>query len=99
MNRAVCLVGLLAIFLWPPGVLGQSAKLLDDLERFKQLGVFGCYVVAEPLLNLSRGIVEKAPVPDHPSVATSLYNLASLYNCHDQYPETAQTGSKGGTAR
>ena len=39
----------------------------------------GQYAQAEPLLNRSLAIMEKALGPDHPDVAVSLENLAALY--------------------
>jgi tetratricopeptide (TPR) repeat protein len=39
----------------------------------------GQYAQAEPLVKRALAIYEKALGPDHPSVATSLNNLAALY--------------------
>jgi hypothetical protein len=41
--------------------------------------LLGDYAKAEPLFRRSLAILEKALGPDHPSVATSLENLAALY--------------------
>jgi len=55
---------------------------LADLYRTQ-----GEYALAEPLYKRSLKIDEKALGPDHPSVATSLNNLASLYRATNRHKE------------
>ena len=52
----------------------------------------GQYAQAEPLYKRSLAIWEKALGPDHPSVATSLENLAGLYRAtnRDKEAETLE---------
>ncbi len=45
------------------------------------------YSEAEPMLERSVAIKEKALGPDHPSLATSLNNLANLYRAQGRYEE------------
>jgi len=45
------------------------------------------YADAEPLYQRSLAIREKALGPDHPNIAQSLTNLASLYNRQGRYAE------------
>ncbi len=47
----------------------------------------GRYAEAEPLLQRSLAILEKALGPEHPHVATSLNNLAGLYRAQGKYAE------------
>jgi len=47
----------------------------------------GQYALAEPLYKRSLTIWEKALGPDHPDVAASLNNLASLYKSQGQYAQ------------
>ena len=47
----------------------------------------GNYAEAEPLHQQSLAIKEKALGPEHPDVAVSLNNLASLYQSQGKYAE------------
>jgi hypothetical protein len=47
----------------------------------------GQYAQVEPLCKRSPAIWEKTLDPDHPSVATSLNNLAMLYSTQGQYAQ------------
>ena len=49
--------------------------------------MLGDYAKAEPLFRRSLAILEKALGPDHPSVATSLENLAALYRATKRVTE------------
>ena len=51
------------------------------------LNMLGRYAEAEPLLRRALAIFEKALGPDHPSVATSLNNLARLLQNQGKYGE------------
>lgn len=48
-------------------------------------GNLGHYAEAEPLYRRALVIAEKALGPEHPDVATSLNNLATLYYMRAQY--------------
>ena len=52
-------------------------------------GAQGNYAEAAPLLQRSLAIREKALGPEHPDVATSLNNLAGLYQAQGNYAEAA----------
>jgi hypothetical protein len=52
--------------------------------------LLGDYAKAEPLFRRSLAILEKALGPDHPSVATSLENLAALYRATKRDTEAEQ---------
>jgi tetratricopeptide (TPR) repeat protein len=59
-------------------LLNQSGYYLHGRAR---------YAEAEPLYQRTLAIYEKAPVPDDPSTATSLNNLAELYRTQGRYSE------------
>ena len=60
------------------GLLGKLGRYLYDRGLFEE---------TEPLLQRSLAIKEKALGPDHPSVATTLNNLAGLYESQGRYEE------------
>ncbi len=61
------------------------ALLLNEITFF--LRDMGLYAEALPLYERVLGIDEKALGPDHPSMATSLSNLAELYRAQGEYEE------------
>jgi tetratricopeptide (TPR) repeat protein len=56
-------------------------------SRLPALATQGRYTDAEPFNKRALAIYEKALGPDHPLVATSLNNLAGLYNNQGRYAE------------
>ena len=61
-----------------PGPIIPMWPHLNNLAELYQAQ--GQYAQAEPLFKRSLAIQEKALGPDHPDVATSLNNLAGLYD-------------------
>ncbi|MEN9215954.1 MAG: tetratricopeptide repeat protein, partial [Gloeomargarita sp. HHBFW_bins_162] len=74
----------------PQVVMAQSAEL-QEAERLNQKVIQlynqGRYSEAIPLAQRSLAILEKALGPDHPDVATSLNNLAGLYESQGNYAQ------------
>lgn len=67
---------------------GGELVLADYLMREgSALGDAGRYRPAEESVERALGIHEKALGPEHPAVATSLNNLAALYNNQGRYAE------------
>jgi tetratricopeptide (TPR) repeat protein len=62
----------------------EANRLNEQALQFYQQGR---YADAEPLYKRSLAIYEKALGPDHPGVATSLDNLASLNGIQGRYEE------------
>ncbi len=62
-----------------------AGDLLGKLGRY--LRDRGLYEEAQPLYQRSLGISEKVLGPDHPEVATTLNNLASLHESQGRYEE------------
>ena len=59
---------LVALFLWPAAVFGQSPELMDAYNRANELSDEGRYDEVEPLLKRALEIREKALEPEHPDV-------------------------------
>jgi tetratricopeptide (TPR) repeat protein len=77
----------------PPAALGQSSSIWDTVDaaalnqQVTQLYNQGRYSEAIPLAQRALAILEKARGPDHPDVALSLNNLASLYVAQGRYAD------------
>ncbi len=72
--------------------LSKAAQLQPDNPLYLNAAgrifrVLGRYAEAEPLLQRSLAILEKALGPEHPDVANSLHNLAELYRAQGRYAE------------
>ncbi len=63
----------------------QAADLLDRVGTY--LRKRAQYINAEPLLKRALAICEKTLGPEHPDTATSLNDLASLYQAQGRYEE------------
>ena len=77
---------LVAVFLWPAAVFGQSPELMDAYNRANELTGEGRYQEAIPFAKEALRLSEREFGLGHPYVATSLGNLALLYHlahqCH-----------------
>ncbi len=63
------------------------------------LGRLPIHTEAEPLYKRSLAIAEKALGPQHPNVAQSLHNLASLYQAQGKYDEAAKMEARSKAIR
>ena len=63
----------------------EAGQLLGDMGLYLYHRI--AYAKAEPLFQQAQAIYEKALGPDHPSLATTLNNLARLYTDQGRYAE------------
>ena len=68
---------LVALFLWPAAVFGQSPELMDAYNRVGELYAEGRYQEAIPFAKEALHLSEREFNPDHPVVAVSL-NIFAL---------------------
>jgi hypothetical protein len=66
--------------------LNNLAQLLKAANRLTE---------AEPLMRRALAILKKVLGPEHPNVATSLNNLATLYDNQGQYAKAHLSGEPG----
>jgi len=78
---------LVALFLWPAAVFGQSPELTDAYNRVGELYAEGRYQEAIPFAEEVLRLSEDEFGPDHPDIAQSLNNLAVLYKTQGRYAE------------
>src|SRR6476619_7125062 len=71
----------------PTAGLGQSLEEAETQRRVTELYNAGKYSEALPLAQRVLSTREKALGPNHPLVATSLFNLAELYRVQGRYGE------------
>jgi tetratricopeptide (TPR) repeat protein len=64
--------------------LAEATRLIHEAIALYRAGKFA---QAEPLFRQVLAIAEKALGPEHPNVATSLNNLAGLYDAQGQYAQ------------
>jgi tetratricopeptide (TPR) repeat protein/CHAT domain-containing protein len=81
-----------AIIIWISSAIVSTAAAPRDeaaalQTKVEELYDAGKYADAIPLAQRALAIREKALGPDHPDVATSLYNLANLYHSQGRYAE------------
>jgi tetratricopeptide (TPR) repeat protein len=82
---------LATIFFWvahDPGVVsGQSSELMEAYNSFITLYQQGRYAAAEPYAKEALRLGTEEFGPNDPSTATSLNNLAALYQAQGHYAE------------
>ena len=84
MARRLCILCFL-VTLWPGWALAQSAALMGAYNQFAALYEQGRYAEAERFARKALELSRKEFGPDHPHVATSLNNLAELYQAQGRY--------------
>ena len=78
---------LVALFLWPAAVFGQSPELMDAYDRSKELSAEGRYQEAIPFAKEALRLSEREFGPDHPNTGAVLNNLATRYVGQGRYAE------------
>ena len=78
---------LVALFLWPAAVFGQSPELMDAYNRANELSAEGRYREAIPFAKEALRISEHEFGPDDLTTSSTLNNLAGLYNAQSRYAE------------
>jgi tetratricopeptide (TPR) repeat protein len=78
---------LVALFLWPVAVFGQSPELVDAYNRVNELYAEGRYQQAFPFAKEALRLSEREFGPDHSNTAITLNNLALLYHNQGRYAE------------
>jgi len=78
---------LVALFLWPAAVFGQSPELMDAYDRSKELSAEGRYQEAIPFAKEALRLSEREFGPDDPTTGITLNNLAGLYDDQGRYAE------------
>ncbi len=76
-----------ALFLWPAAVFGQSPELMDAYNRANELSGEGSYQEAIPFAEEAQRLSEREFDPNDPTTATTLNNLALLYDDQGRYAE------------
>ena len=70
---------LVALFLWPAAVFGQSPELMDALDRMTELYAEGRYQEAIPFAEKGLNLSEREFGPDHLTTAIMLGWLGYVY--------------------
>ncbi len=78
---------LVALFLWPAAVFGQSLKFIDAFNRVDKLYVEGRYQEAIPFAKEALRLSDREFSPDHPITGNTLSRLALLYKTQGRYAE------------
>ncbi len=86
IRRALAFV-LAALWLWPAGLHAQSEALIEAYRQGQTLYEAGRYGQAIPLWRKAFELGEREFVPNHPTTATLLNNLAELYRAQGRYGE------------
>ena len=76
---------LVALFLWPAAVFGQSPELMDAYDRVGELYAEGRYQEAIPFAEKALALGEREFGRDDPNTAALLNNLAVLYEEQGRY--------------
>jgi CHAT domain-containing protein/Tfp pilus assembly protein PilF len=87
-HSTIIFLGATSLFLASGSVQASSEDVQEAqtlAQRGEQLHHEGRYADAEPLIKRSLELYEKELGPEHPNVATSLSNLASLYRSQGRY--------------
>jgi tetratricopeptide (TPR) repeat protein len=78
---------LVALFLWPAAVFGQSPELTDAFNRRKELVAEGRYQEAFPFAEEALRLSEREFGPDHPNTGAMLGYLGRLHHAQGRYAE------------
>ena len=84
IRRALALV-LVVLWLWPAGLYAQSVALMEAYQQGETVYEAGQYERAIPFWRRALELGEREFGPEHPDVATSLNNLALLYEDRGRY--------------
>jgi tetratricopeptide (TPR) repeat protein len=87
----------MAIAVWAPMAAADDplAEALALIKQARPLYDQGRYAEAEPLFKRALAIYQKALDPEHPSVATTLDNLAALYRSQGRDAEAEPLSKRG----
>ena len=78
---------LVALFLWPAAVFGQSPELIDAYNRANELSGEGRYQEAIPFAKEALRLSEGEFGNDDPTTGSTLNNLGELYRAQGRYAE------------
>jgi tetratricopeptide (TPR) repeat protein len=78
---------LVALFLWPAAVFGQSPELMDAYNRANDLSAEGRYQAAIPFAKKALRLSEREFGPNHSNTSSTLSYLALLYAAQGRYAE------------
>ena len=79
-----------------PGLaLAQSRDLTEAYKRYDTLYAQGRYAEAEPFARRALELAEREFGASHPTTATTLNNLAALYQAQDRYAEAEPVPARG----
>ena len=78
---------LVALFLWPAAVFGQSPELMDAYNRANELSDEGRYQEAIPFAKEALRLSEREFGPAHQNTGIMLSGLANLYRAQGRYDE------------
>ena len=78
---------LVALFLWPAAVFGQSPELMDAYNRVNELYAEGRYQEAILFAKAALRLSEREFGPAHQNIGIMLSGLANLYRAQGRYDE------------
>ena len=78
---------LVALFLWPAAVFGQSPEFTDAHNRANELSAEGRYQEAIPFAKEALRLSEREFGPAHQNTGSTLDNLAGFYHAQGSYAE------------
>ena len=85
--RISAIVILVALFLWPAAVFGQSPEFWDAYDRANELSAEGRYQEAIPFAKEALRLSEREFGPNDPTTAITINNLALLYIDQGRFAE------------
>ena len=83
--RVSAIAILVALFLWPATVFGQSPELTDAYNRANELYAEGRYQEAIPFAKEALRLSERAFDPAHQNTSLMLHNFALFYDAQGRY--------------
>ena len=90
--RAICILAVIAVCAFAPGQsLAQSPELGAAFKEYQKLNKQGKYAEAVPFAEKVVELAKRDYGPGHPSTATSLGNLAGLYETQGRYAEAVSS--------